>query len=497
MIVRELQEGLAFAAVPDVLWGWCVGWERGQEVEREVALVLIEVIFLDESHAEVVHVERYGDFRVFDSQHRLLEAGVQLGKFWWDFFWYFQFQFKGIFLEAGHYYSAFSFRGYNLMVRGLLRGLGEKIINKKFSPFWSKIIEKPLLGLSLIWRLGIKAERKAFDWGFRERKTLENVPVVSIGNVTVGGSGKTPMVQTLVQGLVTTGVTPLVLSRGYRGGDEAAMMRETFSTFERPVFLGVGKNRARVAQEILRNHSENSKPKIDVVLLDDGLQHWALQRQAEVVMLNLVPEAAFLDTQKMRVLPAGRLREPTAEALQRAHVVVLHNAGLVKGRDQLEALQNLRLKLETGFPKLVLVESEMKVSPDVDLQNKSVYAFCGIASPEAFARALLQRTTCQEYRLVDWKADLSCSGKTRVLHVRYFPDHHHFQDQDIHQIHRDLKRLQLDQAWTTEKDLKRSPKISFAKPIQVRLVFKHGATEFNQVLRSCTNLDFGLRDDLE
>ena len=152
------------------------------------------------------------------------------------------------------------------------------------------------------------------------------LPVVVIGNISVGGTGKTPLTLALAQQLTERGWHPLIISRGYGGrsrqpryvragsdaqqvGDEPLLMARRNIC---PVW--VGKNRVATAHAALKDH-----PQCDVVLCDDGLQHYRLQRDFEIAVVDV--ERGFGNG---RMLPAGPLREPLSR-LQTVDAVVMHD----------------------------------------------------------------------------------------------------------------------------------------------------------------------------
>mmetsp|Transcript_38174 Transcript_38174/g.99132 ORF Transcript_38174/g.99132 Transcript_38174/m.99132 type:complete len:401 (-) Transcript_38174:181-1383(-) len=145
------------------------------------------------------------------------------------------------------------------------------------------------------------------------------VPVISVGNLTWGGNGKTPMVDLLARRCWEQhGLVPLVLSRGYHGADEARMLAHRLA--DTPAVIAAGPDRASLAAQMLSAHAD-----IGAVLLDDGMQHLRVARDLEVCMVNCVSGFGNGHT-----LPRGPLREPPS-SLRRADVVVLHHASSQPG----------------------------------------------------------------------------------------------------------------------------------------------------------------------
>ena len=163
----------------------------------------------------------------------------------------------------------------------------------------------------------VRLRAQAYRNGLFRTNRLKGT-VISVGNLTVGGTGKTPMVMWLAERLVRDGKRPAILTRGYRGGnqsdtrgvpesDEVALFRERLGA---RVQLGVGKDRYASGKTLERHGAE-------WFILDDGFQHLSLQRDANIVLIDGTDPFG-----EGRLLPAGRLREPKS-ALGRADVVVI------------------------------------------------------------------------------------------------------------------------------------------------------------------------------
>lgn len=188
------------------------------------------------------------------------------------------------------------------------------------------------------------------------------VPVISVGNLTWGGNGKTPMVEFIARYFSCSGISPLLLSRGYGGGDEVNMLqRHLLGT---PTKFGVGANRAAVASSLIQkygyidirnsslyekqNHDQKAQnyldsEKIGVVVLDDAMQHWSLWRDLDIVMVN-----GLTLWGNGKLLPLGPLREPLT-ALRRADVVVIHHADLVSDH-VVEDIESMVQKIKKSVP---------------------------------------------------------------------------------------------------------------------------------------------------
>ena len=213
-------------------------------------------------------------------------------------------------------------------------------------------MKKLLSPLSWIYKGAMQARNGLFDFGLRPQVSLD-CPVVSVGNLTLGGTGKTPIVSHLLNWAKARDIKAGVVSRGYGGqiktvakvqdssygaqvfGDEPYMLFKNHSGT--PIY--VGPKRVSVAQELLRNE------KVDLIFADDAFQHRSLARDLDLVVID-----AMEPQENYQVLPAGRLRE-SVNAIGRAHFVLLNKANLVSP-ERLDEIVSF-FKLETGsFAKI-------------------------------------------------------------------------------------------------------------------------------------------------
>lgn len=179
-----------------------------------------------------------------------------------------------------------------------------------------------------------------------------SVPVISVGNLTMGGVGKTPLVEFIAQTLKKKEIRPVILMRGYMQGDtsgrsqnsdEATMLRSILADI--PVLIGA--DRVKNAKEFIK------KNKADVFLLDDGFQHWRLSRDIDIVAIDTTDPWGNGD-----VLPRGILREPRT-ALGRADIFVLTKTDLAA-----KQLETLKTELRAIHPKALIVETVHKPVQD-------------------------------------------------------------------------------------------------------------------------------------
>lgn len=214
------------------------------------------------------------------------------------------------------------------------------------------------------------------------------VPVISVGNITTGGTGKTPVVEMIVRELLARGLTPGILSRGYRGerrgaqiaaNDEFRVLAENL-----PEVLHVqDPSRVRGGRQAIEQGG------VDCLVLDDGFQHVALARDLDIVLIDAVNPFGF-----GRVLPAGLLREPLATVAM-ADLLALTRTGNVHPRKASLLRAYLRARfpslpqMDVTFEPLSWVDVRTGESLTVDsMKGRSAIAFAGIGNPEGFRRDL-------------------------------------------------------------------------------------------------------------
>ena len=285
-------------------------------------------------------------------------------------------------------------------------------------PLFVRILLWPF---SIMYGVHVRVRARMYEKGWLKRRRLRG-KVISVGNLTVGGTGKTPMVMWLAEKLLARGKNVAILSRGYRGSgatsDEIELMKRKLGD---RVKFGVGKDRFAEGQRI------EAKTPIDIFLLDDGFQHLNLSRDVDVVMLD--------GTQKLKnewLLPAGSLREPIA-GCRRADLLVVTRK---TERPDIEARDSHKFSI--FFAQTRLLGFRRLDGPD-DLRYVSeirpgpFFAFCGIGNPQAFFDDLLH-----------WRVPIA--GK------RSFRDHHRYSARDLQKLKNEALHSGAIAFVTTEKD---------------------------------------------
>jgi tetraacyldisaccharide 4'-kinase len=304
------------------------------------------------------------------------------------------------------------------------------------------IIQIIAFAISLPYLLIINFRNWLYD-----RKIIASVklpcPVISVGNITVGGTGKTPCVIMLAQMLQSHGFKPAILSRGYGGkntksvnivsdgknilldsktaGDEPLLMAQSL----RSIPIIVGPQRIKTGSAAINLFGAN------VLICDDAMQHRQIFRD-----INLV----LLDSQSLQgndyILPRGKLREPIT-GLKRASAFVLTRANEEQEKsktfEQLAKAENIPVFMSTHTPKDIVKGVYSKQWPIAELKGKKVCAFCGIAKPDSFKKTLL-------------------GAGAQILSFDIFPDHHRFNKIELEIIKARFIKCRADLIITTQKD---------------------------------------------
>jgi tetraacyldisaccharide 4'-kinase len=255
-------------------------------------------------------------------------------------------------------------------------------------------------------------------------------PTVSVGNMTTGGTGKTPVVRWLAERLREKGLRPAVLLRGYRVGesvesDEREMLAQALGE---GVIVEAGASRRESAGRVLEGH-----PEVGTFLLDDGFQHRKVARDFDLVLVNAADPFGY-----GHVLPRGLLREPLT-GLKRAHAVVLTRSDRVSAGRLAEIEGEVR-RYNAGVPIYraahahVGLRSEEGVQGLEMLDGRPFFAFAGIGNPESFG-AQLRRDPPAAFVGHEW-----------------FPDHHDYSLRDLAHVGKRAKQTGAAVVVTTEKD---------------------------------------------
>ncbi len=310
----------------------------------------------------------------------------------------------------------------------------------------SPLLSPALLVPGLIVEGIVRARNGLYSRGVLARHRLPR-PVISIGNITLGGSGKTPLVIHSAKLLLDLGAQPALLSRGYGRsdvhkvhvlppgteisspysalGDEPALIRRRVPE----LWLGISKDRFRTARSILRERSDV------VFILDDGYQHRRLERTLDIMVIDCSQPLA-----DNHIFPRGTLREPL-EYINRAHVIILNTGSSPAPRNGLESVVRrysphapiLHCRQAIEFIAPFSTWRENAPPEGAPPKGRRAFLVAAVGNPERFQR------------------DAEKSG-IEVCGSRYFRDHYRIGPQDWHACAEEARTRKADYLLTTEKD---------------------------------------------
>lgn len=273
--------------------------------------------------------------------------------------------------------------------------------------------------LSLIY--GLMVRILVFYYRFNSYRL--SCKVISIGNITLGGTGKTPFVEMLAKYLFEKGHKVAILSRGYKGKDEAYVLSKNLGE-STPIL--VGKNRIKNAKKAKELYN------VDTIILDDGFQHWRLFRDLDIVLVNV--KNPFGNN---HLIPRGILREPL-NSLKRAGIIILTKVDLKEENISLilERIKEINSKAEAFKAKYLpqdLIDISEKQYLLSFIESKRICLLCGIADSESF------------------ESTLKNLGVELVLKF-IFSDHYMYKEKDVERIINSCMENNVKIIVTTEKD---------------------------------------------
>ncbi len=316
-----------------------------------------------------------------------------------------------------------------------------------------------LSGCARLYDAGLEGYLAAERTGLRRRDRLP-VPVISVGNLTVGGTGKTPMTAMLCRRLHERGLRVTILSRGHGGSSndarivsdpDGAIHLSPSDAGDEPVLLArlcpsipvvVGKDRRDSGREAMRHWP------VDVFVLDDGFQFWQLTRDLDIVLLD-----SRLPFDNGHPLPRGLLREP-ARHLARAGMAVVTRADRLdaSGRNAVTAqIHSYAPEMPVYFAShkaTALVAGDREISLDT-LSDAKVVTLSAIAQPASFARSLTSACGCN------------------IVKEMRFEDHHVFTTDDVKAAETAATELGAEALVMTEKDAVKWPANDWTSSIHV------------------------------
>lgn len=368
-----------------------------------------------------------------------------------------------------------------------------EVIFEERHDFRARLMRGTLFGGSKLFEIGVKIRRWLYNVRLLRDKTL-GIQVIAIGNLTVGGTGKTPVVEKFARELRDEGRTVAILSRGYRSkpeplhkqflnkillredrtpprivSDGKSLLLDSEKAGDEPYMLAsnlkdvvvlVDKDRVKSGRYAIEKFG------CDILLLDDGFQYWDLQgRRHDVVLIDR--QQPFGNEY---LLPRGTLREPPSH-LARAHTIFITkcDGDTRELRARIAELNSTAAIIECVHQPLYFEDVFTGERKGLELlSGKKVASLSGIAQPESFEQSLRK-----------------LGGE--LVHSKRFADHHRFTQQEILNVINRAKKRQADIIVTTQKDAVRFPKIDrrdlpfYFMRVEIKIV--SGANDFQDCVR--------------
>ena len=343
-----------------------------------------------------------------------------------------------------------------------------KIISSDRKWYWFPVFAILIL-MSFVYSLGHHFRLWAYRWGVFPSRKLD-CRVISVGNLTLGGTGKTPFVMMIAETLRGNGLKPAILSRGYGGkscnpvnvvcdgrqtllspewvGDEAVMMAEKLKNV--PVITGP--DRYQTGRYALEHFD------IDTLVLDDGFQHLALDRDLDILLFD-----HFRPLGNGHLFPAGELREPAGETRRADMVCFTHYSGGAINFDPRLLGSVTQVKTHLRLDSIIRMDDEEVLDAET-LKNEPVASFCGIAKPDGFRQILLD-------------------SQIQLKFFKSFPDHHPYTLQDIKKFEARAIKEGAKFILLPEKDAVKLKDMKFTLPffkVVIELEIIEGRETFNK-----------------
>jgi len=322
-------------------------------------------------------------------------------------------------------------QAYSRAVRG--EPTGHRLLEALFAP---------LEAAALIYGVAQAVRLWSYRAGLRKTKRL-GCPVISVGNLTWGGTGKTPAVMMIAELLKSRGIRVAVVSRGYKGAGEARVNVVSDGTRVLLTPTAAGDEPFLLAEHLrgvpvltsrrryLAARYAWSKFQVDAVVLDDGFQHLELARDVNILLID-----ATNPWGNGKLIPRGMLREPISQ-MSRADAVLLTKCNHPKARAIAEVIprtvQPAELFRSTYTPRALVNLYTNTLAEPHTLQGKRVYAFCGIADPTSFEAPIL-------------------ALGARLAGFRAYPDHYNYTAEDLELLEGEATMKDAELIVTTGKD---------------------------------------------
>lgn len=339
--------------------------------------------------------------------------------------------------------------------------------------------------IEYIYKLGFDLHKSAYKYSFLKEHKL-NVPVICIGNLTMGGTGKTPIVEYTANYLHELGKHPAILSRGYKGntqssqshvvtdgntiisspdqcGDEPYLLAQNTNG----IIIIVNKNRYLGGQLAI------GKFGCDVIVMDDGFQHHALKKDCSIVVIDSTNPFG-----NGRLIPLGILREPI-DALSRANAVILTHVPFAKN------LSEIKDKIKSVNPNIPIIESVHMPDSFVDLNDKSIIDLSDIMGKKTVSLSAIGNPKNFNNTLTDLGID--------VVHSLEYRDHYFYNDNDVNEISQACEKYKPDYLITTQKDAIKFESLNIEKIncpfiyLKIKIEFLNNKDILNELIKKYAN----------
>jgi len=300
------------------------------------------------------------------------------------------------------------------------------LVTSKNLPFGYRLLCGILLVVSLFYRFAVAVRNTLYDKSIIK---ITKVPaaVISIGNITTGGTGKTPLVAWLRNYFAGRNIKVAVLTRGYKKKNDIADEPAMLAKASPDAIVLVNPDRVAAAKKTI---TENESK---LLVMDDGFQHRKLARDVNIVAVDATEPFG-----NEKLLPAGLLREPL-NSLKRADAVIITRANQ-NSPEKIDEIKKIISKIKPDMVFAAAVHKPMCVKlikdnqiPLNQLAGKKIYAFCGIGNPDAFFQTL---------------TDMALN----IVGTKVYNDHHVYTNDDIATIYEDASYKKAEFVLTTHKD---------------------------------------------
>ena len=284
-----------------------------------------------------------------------------------------------------------------------------------------------LRAIAVCYRAVVSLRNFFYNMGWARSHGVDAV-VISVGNITAGGTGKTPLVIWLCDFIGQRNLPCAILTRGYKAEpgkltDEPAILAKSCPDAR----VIVDADRVRGANKAIRDHGAK------VIVMDDGFQHRRLQRNIDIIAIDATCPFGY-----DRILPAGLLREPV-KGLKRADAVIITRYDQVTA----ESIEQIEKKIRTIAPNIPIAKTahvsryakalEGETISIEQLKTKKIFAFCGIGNPQAFVKHL-------------------DAMELNIVGSKFYNDHYVYTEQDISDIYEEARYVEAEIVLSTQKD---------------------------------------------